>query len=83
MGVGTLPSAMIRCARTDNAAHNFAVLRHFVLNLIRLAPVKRKGGLKVQRLIAATSDSFRAQLLGLLLDSCDCHGRNPSIQRWY
>lgn len=53
-------------ARTDNAAHNFVVMRHFVLNLIRLAPVKRKGGLKVQRLIAATSDLFRAQLLGLL-----------------
>ena len=53
-------------ARTDHAAHNLAVLRQFVLNLIRLSPVKRKGGLKVQRLIAATSDSFRAQLLGLV-----------------
>ncbi len=53
-------------ARTDHAAHNLAVLRQLVLNLIRLSPVKRKGGLKVQRLIAATSDSFRAQLLGLV-----------------
>jgi predicted transposase YbfD/YdcC len=53
-------------ARTDHAAQNFAVLRQFVLNLLRLAPVKRKGGLKVQRLIAATSDSFRAELLGLV-----------------
>lgn len=52
-------------ARTGHAAHNFAVLRHFALNLIRLAPVKRKGGLKVRRLIAATSDLYRAQLLGL------------------
>lgn len=52
-------------ARTGHAAHNFAVLRHFALNLIRLAPVKRKGGLKVRRLIAATSDVYRAQLLGL------------------
>lgn len=52
--------------RTKHAAHNFAVLRHFVLNLIRLAPHKRKGGLKVQRLIASTSDTFRAQLLGLV-----------------
>lgn len=52
-------------ARTGNAAHNFAVLRHFALNLIRLAPVKRKGGLKVRRLIAATSDAYRAELLGL------------------
>ena len=53
-------------ARTDNAAHNLAVMRHFALNLLRLTPSKRKGGLKVQRLIAATSDSYRAQLLGLL-----------------
>ena len=53
-------------ARTDNAAHNFAVMRHFALNLLRLTPSKRKGGLKVQRLIAATSDSYRAELLGLV-----------------
>lgn len=52
-------------ARTGHAAHNLAVLRHFALNLIRLAPARRKGGLKVRRLIAATSDSYRAQLLGL------------------
>jgi hypothetical protein len=48
------------------AAHNFAVMRHFALNLIRLDPVKRNGGLKVRRLIAATSDTYRAQLLGLV-----------------
>lgn len=53
-------------ARTDNAAHNFAVMRHFALNLIRLDPIKRKGGLKVRRLIAATSDAYRAELLGLI-----------------
>jgi len=53
-------------ARTGHAAHNFAVLRHIALNLIRLAPVQRKGGIKVRRLIAATSDSYRAQLLGLV-----------------
>lgn len=52
-------------ARTGQAAHNFAVLRHFALNLICLAPVQRKGGLKVKRLIATTSDNYRAQLLGL------------------
>jgi hypothetical protein len=33
---------------------------------LRLAPSKRKGGLKLQRLIAATSDFFRAQMLGLV-----------------
>lgn len=53
-------------ACTDHAAHNLAVLRQFVLNLIRLSPLKRKGGLKTQRLIAATSDTFRAELLGLV-----------------
>ena len=53
-------------ARTGNAAHNLAVVRHFALNLIRLAPLKRKGGIKARRLIAATSDSYRAELLGLV-----------------
>lgn len=39
--------------------------RHFALNLIRLAPAQPKGGLKVKRLIASTSDTYRAQILGL------------------
>lgn len=53
-------------ARTDQAAHNLALVRHFALNLIRHAPVKHKGGLKVQRLRAASSIAYREQLLGLL-----------------
>jgi len=52
-------------ARTGHAAHNLAVLRHITLNLIRLDPTPRKGSIKARRLIAATSDSYRAQLLGL------------------
>ncbi len=52
-------------ARTGHAAHNLAVLKHITLNLIRLDPVKRKGGIKARRLIAATSDAYRAALLGL------------------
>lgn len=52
-------------ARTRHAAHNLAVLKHITLNLIRLDPVKRKGGIKARRLIAATSDNYRAELLGL------------------
>ena len=52
-------------ARTKAAAHNLAVVRHITLNLIRLDPIKRKGGIKARRLIAATSDSYRAELLGL------------------
>lgn len=52
-------------ARTGHAAHNLAVLKHMTLNLIRLDPSPRKGGIKARRLIAATSDLYRAQLLGL------------------
>ena len=52
-------------ARTKYAAHNLAVLKHITLNLIRLDPIKRKGGVKARRLIAATSDNYRAELLGL------------------
>jgi len=33
-------------ARTGHAAHNLAVLRHITLNLIRLDPIPRKGGIK-------------------------------------
>lgn len=51
-------------ARSGHAAHNLAVLKHITLNLIRLDPIKRKGGIKASRLIAATSDRYRAQLLG-------------------
>jgi predicted transposase YbfD/YdcC len=53
-------------ARTGHAAHNLAVLKHITMNLIRLDPIKRKGGIKVRRLIAATSDAYRAQLFGLV-----------------
>lgn len=52
-------------ARTGHAAHNLAVLKHITLNLIRLDPLKRKGGIKARRLIAATSDLYRSLLLGL------------------
>lgn len=51
-------------ARTNHAAHNLAVLKHITLNLIRLDPIKRKGGIKARRLIAASSDSYRAELFG-------------------
>ena len=45
---------------------SFAVIRHFALNLIRYAPINRKGGLKAQRLRAASSFVYREELLGLL-----------------
>ena len=52
-------------ARSKYSAHNLALLKHITLNLIRLDPIKRKGGVKARRLIAATSDNYRAELLGL------------------
>jgi predicted transposase YbfD/YdcC len=52
-------------ARTRHAAHNLASLKQLTLNLIRMDPVKRKGGIKARRIIAATSDNYRAHLLGL------------------
>ena len=52
-------------ARTKAAAHNLAVLKRITLNLIRIDPVKRKGSIKTRRIIAATSDRYRAELLGL------------------
>jgi predicted transposase YbfD/YdcC len=55
-----------RRARTHYAAHNLAVLKQLTLDLIRLNPVPRKGGIKDQRLIASPSDSFRSQLLALI-----------------
>ena|GEM_PF-718569 len=68
-------------ARTGHAAHNLAVLEHITLNLIRLDPIPRKGGIKARRLIAVTSDSYRAQLLGLTRLSCDCPTfRHPILQ---
>lgn len=52
-------------ARTDQATHNMAVLKHLTLNLLRADPTARKGSLKTKRLIAATSDAYRSTLLGL------------------
>ncbi len=52
-------------ARTGYAAHHLTILKHITLNLIRLDLNPRKGGIKARHLIAATSDNYRAQLLGL------------------
>lgn len=52
--------------RTDHAAHNLAVLRHLALNAIRHAPTPCTGGLKTRRLFAASSDNYRALILGLV-----------------
>lgn len=64
-GAWTLSLVMTRCARAGHAAHNLAVLKQITLNLIRLDPIPHKGGIKVCRLIAVTSDEYRDQLFGL------------------
>jgi predicted transposase YbfD/YdcC len=49
-------------ARTGHPARSLATLKHMTLNLILMDPVKRKGGIKARRLIAATSDNYQAEL---------------------
>ncbi|NMG72972.1 ISAs1 family transposase, partial [Azoarcus communis] len=44
-------------------AHNLALVRHMALNLIRL-DTSIKTSIKTKRLLAATSDEFRAALQG-------------------
>lgn len=50
-------------ARTGHVAHNLALVRHIALNLIRLN-TSRKASIKTKRLLAATSDEYRAELFG-------------------
>lgn len=49
--------------RIGHIAHNLALVRHMALNLIRLDS-SIKTSIKTKRLLAATSDEFRAALLG-------------------
>lgn len=51
--------------RARQAARNLGVLRRLTEHLIRIDPVKRKGGIKARRFIAGISDDYRAHLLGL------------------
>jgi predicted transposase YbfD/YdcC len=51
-------------ARTKNAGANLAILRRLVLNLFRLDS-SRKGGIHNRRILAASSDAYRADILGL------------------
>ncbi len=57
-------------ARTGHVAHNLALVRHIALNLIRLN-TSVKTSIKTKRLLAATSDEFRATLLGFEGDQED------------
>ncbi len=49
--------------RTGFAAHNLAIVRHIVINHVRLN-ASRKASIETKRLLAATADQFRAELLG-------------------
>ena len=50
--------------RSGYAANNLAVVRHIVMNLLRLNTT-RKASIKSKRMLAASTDQFRAELLGL------------------
>jgi predicted transposase YbfD/YdcC len=51
--------------RSGYAANNLAVVRHIVMNLLRLNTT-RKASIKSKRMLAATIDEFRAELLGVM-----------------
>jgi predicted transposase YbfD/YdcC len=51
--------------RTGFAANNLAIVRHIVMNLLRLNTTVT-AGIKNKRLLASASDSFRAEVLGLM-----------------
>lgn len=51
--------------RSGYAANNLAIVRHIVMNLLRLNTT-RKASLKSKRMLAATLDQFRAELLGFM-----------------
>ncbi|WP_141355174.1 ISAs1 family transposase [Zoogloea ramigera] len=57
-------------ARAGHVAHNLALVRHIALNLIRLN-TSVKTSIKTKRLLAATSDEFRATLLGFEVNEDD------------
>ena len=51
--------------RSGYAAKNLAIVRHIVMNLLRLNTT-RKAIIKSKRLLAATIDEFWAELLGVM-----------------
>jgi predicted transposase YbfD/YdcC len=51
--------------RKGYAGNNLAIVRHIVMNLLRLNTT-RKVSIKSKRMLAATIDEFRAELLGFM-----------------
>lgn len=50
---------------TGFAANNLAIVRHIVMNLLRLYTTV-KAGIEDKRLLASASDEFRAEVLGFM-----------------
>jgi hypothetical protein len=65
--------------RTKGAAHNIAVLKHITLNLIRLDPIKRNGGIKANIFIANSFVRYRT--LQAQMISVDCPGLDAAQAR--
>ena len=53
------------CAREKSAGANLATLWRFVLKLFRQGKTPKKGGLYNRCILGASSDQYRAKLLGL------------------
>ena len=51
--------------RSGYAANNLAIVRHIAMNLLRLNTT-RKASIKSKRMLAATIDEFRSELLGVM-----------------
>ena len=51
--------------RSTYTANNLAIVRHIVMNLLRLNTT-RKASIKSKRMLAATTNEFRAELLGVM-----------------
>ena len=51
--------------RTGFAANNLTIVRHLVLNLLRLN-TSRKGSIKTKHILTASWDQIRAELLGVM-----------------
>lgn len=53
--------------RTDNAAHNFAMVKQMVLNMVRLHQSGTKKSIKIKRLLSASCDDYRAEIMGMIV----------------
>ena len=51
--------------RSGYAANNLAIVRDIAMNLLRLNAT-RKASIKSERMLAATIDDFRSELLGVM-----------------